>query len=371
MINIDVFIPCYNYGRYLERCVNSVLSQDGVEVRVLIIDDASTDASLEEAHRLAALDPRVSVLAHPVNKGHIATYNEGIAWASAPYMMLVSADDLVAPLALRRGIALMEEQPGVGFVFGPLCQFDDSANNEATAIAQVLAAGSSGSAIAGHDFIASICRWPRCLPAASGVVVRTELQQRVGGYLPELPHAGDFEMWLRLAAHSDVGVLEAPTALTRVHTTNMRHAYYAELMIGDYRQRALAFHRFFDANARQLADAETLSQTAIRSLAKEVLVAANECFDKQEGDANVVQLIALAQEIDPTITRTALRWKTVVKRTVGWQWCQRIAQGRAALQRLAAAAPRGETSTRPGVSASQPAGSSFRGTVATIQEDAP
>src|SRR5262245_30918874 len=130
MISVDVLIPCYNYGRYLERCVDSALSQDGVQVRVLIVDDTSTDGSLEEARRLAARDSRVSVLAHPVNKGHIATFNDGIAWASAPYMVLVSADDLLAPLALSRSVALMEAKPEVGFVFGQLCQFDDGEENE-------------------------------------------------------------------------------------------------------------------------------------------------------------------------------------------------------------------------------------------------
>ena len=346
MRSVDVFIPCYNYGRFLKRCVDSVLSQDGVQVRVLIIDDTSTDGSLEEARRIAAQDSRISLLAHQVNKGHIATYNEGITWASAPYMVLVSADDLLAPLALSRSIALMEAQPGVGFVFGPLCQFDDSGNNEASAMARAHAADSSGSVIDGRDFIARTCRRPLCLVPASGVIVRTALQKRLGGYLPELPHAGDLEMWLRMAAHSDIGTLRAPTALTRVHTANMRHAYYAERMIGDYRQRALAFRRFFEGQAGQLAGAGTLAQTARRSLAMEVLVASDRCFDKQD-DANTARLTGLAREIDPTITRTTWWWKTVVKRTVGWACCQRFGHAKAAFRRTVTVESRvGESSGR-------------------------
>lgn len=364
MTRVDVFIPCYNYGHLLARCVDSVLSQEGVQVRVLIIDDTSTDRSLEEAYRIAAQDPRVSVLAHPVNKGHIATYNDGIAWVSAPYMVLVSADDLLAPQALARSLAIMEAQPEVGFVFGPLCQFSDGGNNEAEAAAQARAADPSGSVTAGRDFIARTCREPVCLVPASGVIVRTALQRRLGGYRPELPHAGDLEMWLRMAAHADIGVLKAPTALTRIHTTNMRHAYYADRMIGDYRQRALAFRMFFERQAGQLADADVLAHTARRSLATEVLIASDRCFDKAD-EANMARLTDLAREIDPTITRTAWWWKTSTKRAIGWRWCRKYGQAKAALQRIATAAPRGESSDTL-----QPASRSLRGAAGVLQKDA-
>jgi glycosyltransferase involved in cell wall biosynthesis len=66
---IDVFIPCYNYGRFLCQCVNSVLGQAGVDVRVLVIDDASPDNTAEVAEALAREDPRVTVVRHGTNKG--------------------------------------------------------------------------------------------------------------------------------------------------------------------------------------------------------------------------------------------------------------------------------------------------------------
>jgi glycosyltransferase involved in cell wall biosynthesis len=78
MTKVDVLVPCYNYGRFLRDCVSSVLSQEDHGLRVLVIDDASTDDSLEVAHRLALEDSRAEVLPHRTNRGHIATYNEGI-----------------------------------------------------------------------------------------------------------------------------------------------------------------------------------------------------------------------------------------------------------------------------------------------------
>ena len=62
MSSVSVVIPCYNYGHFLEEAVASVLDdQEGVDVRVLIIDDASPDDSAEVARKIAAREPRVEV----------------------------------------------------------------------------------------------------------------------------------------------------------------------------------------------------------------------------------------------------------------------------------------------------------------------
>src|SRR5437870_3252196 len=100
MAKVDIVIPCYNYARYLEVCLRSVTNQSLQDLRVLIIDDASSDGSLLTARKLAQSDPRIEVAAHRENWGHIRTYNQGIEWASADYFLLLSADDLLAPGAL-------------------------------------------------------------------------------------------------------------------------------------------------------------------------------------------------------------------------------------------------------------------------------
>jgi len=69
MTSVSVLIPCYKYGQFLEEAVSSVLDdQSGVDVRVLIIDDASPDDSAEVANKIAARDSRVEVIVHAVNR---------------------------------------------------------------------------------------------------------------------------------------------------------------------------------------------------------------------------------------------------------------------------------------------------------------
>ena len=65
MSKVNVVVPCYNYGRFLADCVSGALDdQPGMDVRVLIIDDASQDDSAEIAQKHAASDDRVDVRVH-------------------------------------------------------------------------------------------------------------------------------------------------------------------------------------------------------------------------------------------------------------------------------------------------------------------
>ena len=111
MSRVDVFVPCYNYGRYLRQCVDSVLSQSHRNVSVLIIDDASPDQTEEVARELVAQDSRVAYRRHESNRGHIATYMEGWEWADGDYVLLLSADDLLTPGALERAVAALDAHP--------------------------------------------------------------------------------------------------------------------------------------------------------------------------------------------------------------------------------------------------------------------
>ena len=88
MTRVDVGVPCYGYGHFLRECLESVLNQKDVEVRVLILDDASPDDTPNVAAALAAKDSRITYRRHAANRGHSATYNEGLDWAEADWQLI-------------------------------------------------------------------------------------------------------------------------------------------------------------------------------------------------------------------------------------------------------------------------------------------
>jgi glycosyltransferase involved in cell wall biosynthesis len=274
MSSVSVVIPCYRYGHLLEEAVRSVLDdQDGVDVRVLVIDDASPDDSAAVARRIAARDPRVEVHVHTTNIGHLATYNEGLLdWADGDYSVLLSADDRLTPGALTRAAALLDAQPRVGFVYGNVLWF-----------------GAGGPLPRARTRVREEVVWPgqlwlesRFRQAQTGisspeVVVRTATQKRVGGYDWRLPHLGDAQMWLRLAAHADVGYLRgADQAYYRRHQENMSTALTPLTTLEQYR---LAFDSVLERHGDRLPNAQRLADLVHRRLAWEALVVAGNSLD--------------------------------------------------------------------------------------------
>src|SRR4051794_39820558 len=118
MPSIDVIIPCYNADRFLAQCIQSVLSQNVDDLRIVVIDNASTDDSVEVARRFAAEDSRVEVICHARNLGPIASFNEGVDIARADYFILLCADDLLTGGSLQRAVDVLEGNAGAVFAIG-------------------------------------------------------------------------------------------------------------------------------------------------------------------------------------------------------------------------------------------------------------
>ena len=315
MPQVDVVVPCYNYGRFLEQCVGSVLGQGDVDVRVLIIDDASSDDTPEIGGNIAAREPRVEFRRHATNRGHIATYNEGLLhWAKAEYALLLSADDYLLPGALARATALMDRHPEVGFVFGSAFELHPGATPPVpeagkTEVARVLD---------GVEFI-KMSGAHNIVPTATAVV-RTQLQKKIGGYCPDLPHAGDMEMWLRFASHGQVGMVATHQAVYRRHERNMSLSYSVDrvLMLPDMRQRALVFARFFAEHAPRLSDPAQLRALTVGALANEAMWEAHAAFE--EGRADVCRdLVEFATATCPGVRLTRPWLSLAVKRSLGYR----------------------------------------------------
>jgi glycosyltransferase involved in cell wall biosynthesis len=308
-LGIDIIVPCHNYGRYLRQCVHSVLRETRLDLRILIIDDASSDGSAEEACRLAAEDDRIEVRVHPTNHGHIATFNEGLKWVRQDYMLLLSADDMVAPHALIRAVQLMEEQPDIALVFGRAIRF--RAESELPdAPPRVLGTQRYGRHRAGLGLHRPALP-QRDEPGGDGDSRGAQRgPETCRGLCAALHHSADFEMWLRCARHGRVGEIAAVQAYVRLHGANMRDGYCAEDALGDYRQRRDAFLSFFD-RTDEGPGRGVLRGVALRNLAQNLLWDASRAVEQRR---DCSQIVALAIEIHPDIRRTSQYRRLVIKR---------------------------------------------------------
>jgi glycosyltransferase involved in cell wall biosynthesis len=262
MAGVDVVIPCYQYGHFLRECVASVLSQGVPDIRVLIIDNASTDNSVEIARQLAEADSRVSVIAHEINLGATASINEGIEWASADYFVLLDADDLLAPGCLARALPLMEANSDIAFTYGLEATISNADDASAFNVSPQQA---DWTIIPGRAYIEHACHYPRNYVGAPTVVRRTSAQKQVGLYRPELPYSDDLEMWLRLATAGSVASTKAVQGIRRVHAQQMSEGYRSS-MVRDFVEREAAFKSFFANEGHAMPNADALLKQAKRNL---------------------------------------------------------------------------------------------------------
>jgi Glycosyl transferase family 2 len=268
MPSVDVVVPCYQYGRYLRDCVTSVLEQDIQDLRVLIIDNASTDNSLEVAYKLAAEDFRVEVVAHSTNRGHHASFNEGIKWAASDFFVILCADDLLVPGCISRSVSYMDKHPNVHLTHGRTLKIH---NDDPVPHIEPRFRDENWRVLSGKQFLKKLCReGGRHHIGGATVVVRTSAQKQVGYYRPQLTHTDDLEMWMRFAYLGDTAQTNAVQAIARIHPM-MRTA-----AVGDARYAGLdwdlhieaAFESFFANTRGSTPNLRRLHRTAQRSLAE-------------------------------------------------------------------------------------------------------
>lgn len=291
--HVAVVVPCYNYGRYLDSCVNSVLTQPGVTTQVHIIDDASTDGSPAIAETIAARDPRVRLTCHQENKGHIATYNEGLSVVDSDYVVLLSADDMLAPGALARATALMEKFPSVGLVYGHPQAFDNEPRRNGDS-------ARNWSVWRGEKWIAAQFRRGLGIISSPEAVVRTSVQHQAGYYRQELPHSGDLEMWLRIADISDVGrVNGVDQAYRRLHAASMMTTGYGTLL-RDLEERVKAYESFLAGSRLSAPRVDSLRSIVSRRMATEALEwSASKCAAGDDSADDIAHALAFARSVYP------------------------------------------------------------------------
>ncbi len=302
---VDAIIPCHNYGHLLEDAVRSVVAQDDVTVRVLILDDASTDQTPEVASRLAFNDPRVEWRRHTVNRGHIRTYNEGLEWVHAEYVLLLSADDVLTPGSLARAVRVMQAHPDVVLTYGRDIAFSAPQPPWHDARMQP----ESYRIYSYRELLETACRLGHTPIQAPTVLVKTDAHRAAGDYRVDLPHSGDTEIWLRIVSHGRVAALDAVQAFRRLHATNMSHNYSPRRRL---EEQLRAFEAHLAESPLPPVERERFMRLVRQTTAEAAFWSAARLFDSGDRSECAASL-EFALACDPAIAETRswsrLQWR--------------------------------------------------------------
>ncbi len=115
--DISVIISVYNGERYLEKTINSILTNSSLNIELIIIDDKSTDGGYEILKKLKKGDSRITILQNKENIGKAGAVNRGLEISRGKYICIFDADDLMYPGRLEKQFNFLEKNPKVDMVF--------------------------------------------------------------------------------------------------------------------------------------------------------------------------------------------------------------------------------------------------------------
>ena len=112
---VSVLLTVYNREAYLSESIESVLGQTFGDFELVIVDDGSTDSSVEVARRYERLDRRVRVVVNPCNLGQFPNRNHAASLAAAPFIKFHDSDDVMYPHCLAVMVPPLRNEPRAGF----------------------------------------------------------------------------------------------------------------------------------------------------------------------------------------------------------------------------------------------------------------
>jgi glycosyltransferase involved in cell wall biosynthesis len=207
MPKVSVIIPTYNAMTYLSETVESVLRQTYPDFELLIIDDGSSDQTVQWISQL--VDSRVRLIPQ-TNQGVAVARNTGIAKAQGEYVAFLDHDDLWEPTKLEKQVRYLEDNPAVGLVHTWMVLVDQCGKSTG----RVISSNAEGDV------------WKQLLErntiASSSVMVRRCCFETVGVFSPsrDLYTVEDWEMWVRIASRYPFAVIKKPLLSWRQHANN-------------------------------------------------------------------------------------------------------------------------------------------------------
>jgi glycosyltransferase involved in cell wall biosynthesis len=234
MPKISIVLPNYNYARYLDERIQSLLNQTYQDFELIIVDDASTDNSLETIDKYTA-DPRVKTIFYPNNSGSVyQRWNDGAEIATGEYLMFAGADDSCHPTLLEKLTEQLDKHPSVGLAYAQSWCTDST--GKITHSAKYWTDDLSKERWL-NDFVddgKKACQYLlfKCLiPNASAVLMRRSIFIEAGKFDLQLRFAADWMLYVKMLMISDIAYLAEPLNYFRTHVNSVTKTMKSSLVL--------------------------------------------------------------------------------------------------------------------------------------------
>lgn len=228
MSNISILLPTYNGSKYIEKAIISVIHQSYKDWELLILDDASTDATGSISLKYTGLDPRIRYIKNDKNLRLAQNLNKGVKLSSGVFIARIDEDDVwIDRDKLTKQIEFLNNNPKCALIGTSFKIVNESGKHIRNVI-------SPTEDILIRKIILSYN--PFC---HSSVVFRKVDAIKLGGYDPKITYGEDWDLWLRLgeigtlATLSDITVryLQRNTSMSYKHSVLKQFKFHLKLII--------------------------------------------------------------------------------------------------------------------------------------------
>src|SRR5690554_2768735 len=208
---ITIGIPFYNDEKYLELAIKSVIKQTCIGFNLILIDDGSSDRSLEIAKKYESLDHRIKVYSDGLNKKLAARLNEIANLAQTKYLARMDADDIMHPERIEKQLKILEQNPEIDVLGSNAYSIDDNDNIQGIRMK-----------IDNNEF-----KLLDCKSFIHPSIIAKTTWFRANPYDEKMVKAQDYELWQRTLSKSVFKVYTEPLLFYREFGGNYYKKYFS------------------------------------------------------------------------------------------------------------------------------------------------
>ncbi len=204
---VTVFMAAYNAGPYISQSIQSILNQSFRDFELLIVNDGSTDNTVEIIKSFS--DPRIRLIENESNKGLGFTRNVALKEAKGEFLAILDSDDIAFPDRIERQLRHFSTNPQLAVLGGYAHIIDEKGNRT----------GKTMTPPHGSDHLRAILFFANAF-VHSTIMIRTSAFREIGGY-PNHPVAQDYGLFARIALKYEVDNMPEYFVEYRIHDTNI------------------------------------------------------------------------------------------------------------------------------------------------------
>ena len=221
---VSVIVASYNHAEYLVQRMDSLINQTYQDIEVLVIDDCSTDNSIEVLRRYQA-NPKVKLIIREKNGGWVAVSNQGVELSAGEFVIFANCDDACDLRMIERLVEGMRVNPTAGISYSRSLMIDENGENIGD---DFLGREQSFRIKCDSDILLTKKEMSRFLldscviPNLSAALFRKACFTSVGGFTKDYRVCSDWDLFFRIVARHDVAYIAEPLNQFRQHETTIR-----------------------------------------------------------------------------------------------------------------------------------------------------